>query len=404
MLKGICKHDPNALPKSKLGADTKSSEVEPFTRRVIKGNISPCSKNVVLSDPFEPFALPPSFPPLVDLNSRDSSLDVKFLCEKEKYICSNASTPTMVQRIEGEKSATFAFLTREVIRGSTGAQMLQPILKLDISDKRYPEDPNQEEILSGALMRCEARVKRLDRLNALLESFSSEGWATCENRQALSARLRRNRFYPALQEAMLTLRLERQGRLEANCTLLPSHRRADVPIACEPEVVSASEAAAAVAAAAAAAASSAEEGLSELARTIGADVAGEVSALRMLERQTLGTVAAMAHSLSADVPVSGEDLRAMIARARDEYAPARRALAAAVQRVAEEKEAGLCNARCVPLNDGNPLDSRPSESPRAPHPQSGSSWLVLSVRSRVKYFWYATAWFRRRSDSQNTSK
>ena len=82
-------------------------------------------------------------------------------------------TPTFADKSESEKSAIFSFLSRDIAE---------------------PQGPNAapieggaasplagDEALSGALVRCEARVKRLDRLNALLESFSSYSWAVFVN-------------------------------------------------------------------------------------------------------------------------------------------------------------------------------------------------------------------------------
>ena len=89
-------------------------------------------------------------------------------------------TPTFADKSESEKSAIFSFLSRDIaepqgpnaapIEG--GAASPPPALA--------PASAG-DEALSGALVRCEARVKRLDRLNALLESFSSYSWAVFVN-------------------------------------------------------------------------------------------------------------------------------------------------------------------------------------------------------------------------------
>jgi hypothetical protein len=152
----------------------------------------------------------------------------------------------------------------------------------------------------GAFRRCEARAERLDRLNATMEEFCKEDWSESNTRVLLEHRLKQNRFAPAIRASLQAIRLR---------TL---HAR--------PELI----------AAAAYEPPSPDLNLSGRARACGPAVAGELTSLRMVQQQTVTAVAAMLRSASADVPLSGEEARAVVARARRAYAPAKLALRSAV--------------------------------------------------------------------------
>ena len=65
---------------------------------------------------------------------------------------------------------------------------------------------DEESDASGALRRCEARMDRLDRLNAALEAFGKEDWSLSDNRAALERRLHSNRFADAIRARLRALR------------------------------------------------------------------------------------------------------------------------------------------------------------------------------------------------------
>jgi hypothetical protein len=335
-------------------------------------NASDGVKNSRRTSNFEPFVLPPAFPSLIAF-ARAESGAISAGVGKSPVSSSFAATIKTVgtdsspvinnKEDEAEKETVLAFFNKEIISqhhsdlDTSLTQKAEPVpikpppetpRRREQSLTPPPQAENHEpETLSGALMRCEARVKRLDKLNTLLEAFAHESWSSSDSRHALAARLRRSKYHAAIKACMLSLRLGPAASRPAD----------PAPPAAPP----------------------ADLGLSSLARQCGADVAGEVSALRMLERQTLSTVVAMVRGLSSDVPVCGEEVRAVAARMRGAYAPAKRALAVAVRRVAEDKEANLANARCRSRHPPTSTHLHPPTSTRSPESPPSAPSIQLSA-------------------------
>jgi hypothetical protein len=59
----------------------------------------------------------------------------------------------------------------------------------------------------GAVKRCEASVKRLHRMNEVLESLSEAAWSSSDDMQTLAKRFRLNHYYPTIRSTMLKSRL-----------------------------------------------------------------------------------------------------------------------------------------------------------------------------------------------------
>jgi hypothetical protein len=162
----------------------------------------------------------------------------------------------------------------------------------DNSSMQTDEEPD------GAFRRCEARIRRLDKLNAALEAFGRDDWSCTDNRHLLERRLNQNPYCAAIKARMLAARLH---GVRVRPELLRDTGQS------EPDL-----------------------GLSGRARSCSAAVADELTSLRMVQHQTVAAVGAMLRSASADVPLCSEEAGAAMARARAAYAPAKLALRSAV--------------------------------------------------------------------------
>ena len=173
-------------------------------------------------------------------------------------------------------------------------------------------DGHPRHTADGAVKRCEASVKRLERINEMLESFAEGAWSSGDDMQTLARDLRRNKHYSAIQSRMLHSRLMRHER---------QPMLADVDIF------------------------AADPNLFNYARSCGAEMNEELISLQMLEEQTLKTVQAMVASMSGDVPICTEEARSIVSSVRAKFGPAHRALSAAMRRLAVEKDSHSSIAR-----------------------------------------------------------
>jgi hypothetical protein len=174
----------------------------------------------------------------------------------------------------------------------------------------------ESDEVSGALTRCEAHVRRLERMNNVLETFGDTSWSRSDNREMLVMRLKQNKYFPAIQSLLLASRLTGKGGDLETTSTTPSTPPDSTPHA-----------------------NTLDSQVSESARRCGSDIAEEVSSLHRLERQTLHTVLGMLHQMSEDIPICKEEVRTMVSGAKGQYSSAKCALAGAVHRVATDQDA-----------------------------------------------------------------
>ena len=174
-----------------------------------------------------------------------------------------------------------------------------------------------ESNFQGALKRCEAREKLLDKLSKLQDLLGGDSWSTSDDRQVLAAQLKHNTYFSAIQSRMLPCRLGGGDQ--------------------EPGYLRQSDTA------------KSEADLSQLSRSGGSDFARDADALLMLEQQALRTVRAMLEHASTDVPLCREEAHEILATTRSLFNPAKHALATAGRRAASEKESNPASARFVDL-------------------------------------------------------
>jgi hypothetical protein len=182
-------------------------------------------------------------------------------------------------------------------------------------------DETQEP--DGAFRRCEARIKRLDKLNAAIEAFAREDWSCTDNRHLLERRFNQNPYCAAIKAKMLAARLH---AVRVRPELLRDTGQS------EPDL-----------------------NLSGRARNCSPAVADELTSLRMVQHQTVAAVGAMLRSASADVPLCSEEAGAAIARARAAYAPAKIALRSAVDELERRQPPPAAAAAAAAASGGGRL-------------------------------------------------
>jgi hypothetical protein len=180
-----------------------------------------------------------------------------------------------------------------------------------------PADSNPTHRVEGAVKRCEASVKRLQRMNEALESLANAAWFSPDHSQTLAERLKINKYYPAIRSKMLDSGLMHHV----------SQRKID-------DIDS----------------DAADPDLFENARKCGPEISDEVSTLQMLEDKTSKTVRAMLESMSGDVPICTEEAKSILSHVKATFNPARAALSAAVRRLAVEKDSHSMIARYATFN------------------------------------------------------
>ena len=192
--------------------------------------------------------------------------------------------------------------------------------------------PESDEVV-GALTRCEAHMRRLERLNAMLESSSNESWSRSDNRQMLAMGLKKNKYFPAIQSLLLAVRLRNQKLTQEVPATTTSYLSDDHTPTLNTDV-------------------------SEQARMCGSDIAEEVGSLLRLENQTAQTVLDILRGMSEDIPICKEEARTIVSHARAQYSPAKAALTDAVHRAATDQDAILSGQRYAPLSSTLPLAPR----------------------------------------------
>ena len=155
-------------------------------------------------------------------------------------------------------------------------------------------------------------MKRLERMNEMLESLSDGAWICDNETQTLAKRLKLSKYYPAIRSKMLDTRLMQQ----------PTQPRKD-SIDC----------------------AAADPNLQENSIKCGGEISDEVSTLQILEDKTSKSVHAMLASLSGDIPICSEEAEAILSRVKATFDPARKALSAAVRSLAAEKDSHSTIAR-----------------------------------------------------------
>ncbi|EKX44595.1 hypothetical protein GUITHDRAFT_163489 [Guillardia theta CCMP2712] len=192
------------------------------------------------------------------------------------------------------------------------------------SESSKQEETGADE--QSALKRCEARIRRLDRLNEILEKLTEKSWIQTQTSNLLSDKLRSNAYFKIIQ-AKIKQR-HRQWLME-NQSLLYERCGND-----KKENLN----------------------LSGKARNLNKDAEVELRQLRALEHQSVKTLRMMVSALSADTPVCEEEFKAAANVAMAAYNPAKQALSAAIDKAIESKgkacenEQGRCAQQEVKLS------------------------------------------------------
>ena len=166
----------------------------------------------------------------------------------------------------------------------------------------------------GALKRCEANVKRMARLNSMMESFAGESWSDTDHCKSLARNLRNSKYFPALQSRMLRFRLMKRQCRHSQLANIVEHPQHDTE-------------------------------LNRNAMRCGADMSDEVGSLQLLQERAVDTLRAMLRSMSGDVSICGEEVQAALSRVRSSFASANKALSHAVSRLAADKESSTLASR-----------------------------------------------------------
>ena len=205
---------------------------------------------------------------------------------------------------------------------SAGKQSEMEVKRLGSSDPidadcDHTAIDSPDSIGIGALKQCDARVKRLDALSRLLESFADPLWTSSEDIDQLSMALKQNAYLPAIRNRMLSLQLTPYESCSADSALL---RGLDTPWPGQDSVL-------------------------QRARLCGPDIVSEISSLRSLEEQASSTTMKMLTQMSEDIPLCVEEARTAMSKTRSRFNPARSELADAVDRILVKKESSTAQDR-----------------------------------------------------------
>jgi hypothetical protein len=145
--------------------------------------------------------------------------------------------------------------------------------------------------------RFEARLQRLVALNGKLSALAQDSYAKSGLSSLLSARLKQNKFFPRIRNALIS---KREPSFRIRCDNAPPDEITTAGFLMD-----------------------AGQGNTRLV--------SQVSSLQALEAQTLSSLIAMLRSISDEVPLHIDDIHSIIGRTNQSFAPAKSALASAIK-------------------------------------------------------------------------
>ncbi len=205
---------------------------------------------------------------------------------------------------------------------------LRSPVSVDIFDRLQskldsPADEIPAHNAEGAVKRCEASVKRLERMNGMLDSIADGAWLSSDQMQALTKKLNLNKFYAAIRSRMFDSRLMHQVQHASQDSQESQPKQDGIdPAAADPD-------------------------LYKIANKCGAEMSDEVSTLQLLEDKTLEKVRAMLASINGEIPICTEEVETILSHVKVKFNPARKALSAAMRILAVEKDLHSLIARYV---------------------------------------------------------